>query len=307
MTEAAAARASVELVALLERRIGLTLALRRLEQTVERRTLELRLGLGALPAAAAPRAGSVDLVAEATRQLGELRARGDLADQQDMGPPQAKDRLKIALAQPTPTTLLPAQGSGEDEGSVGGVLGLLGGRRGSLDDDLGGAHAVLTSPDDPFDGWGLRGTGKGGGGIGAATGTGAPLTGHRRGPAKAERARPSGGEARDLPKEGGKSVAAAVVQDSATAVDLSAVPRHHLDRMLQCLPESLRSGGLRIEVKARLGADGGLYQPRVSSSVELPATVESCLVDALTRIRFPAPADGASRVVSFPVWLGPEG
>jgi hypothetical protein len=332
MTEAEATRASTELVALFERRIGLTLALRRITQAIERRMLVLRLESrprsdGAAAAAtstatapSAPRAPVADararadvdeLVAQVAQELAALRERGELSAELESGRFAATGKLNVPITQSTTTAFLPEQGAGDAGGKSGGILGLLGTGQGSLADELGGEAGVLVSRDGELAGVGLRGTDRGWGGVGLAKRKGAGSAGHGKRESKegkADEAEGRGGQAAGPPKDAAKGVAAAVVQDSASPVDLSAVPRRHLDRMLGCLPANLRTGpGLRIDVKARLGADGGLYQPRVSFSVEVPVTVESCLVDVLARLRFPAPPDGASRVVSFPLWLGSGG
>jgi hypothetical protein len=338
LPEAEAARSATELVALLERRVGLTVALRRAARSIERRRLVLQLG-GALPleptavarqagpakvaatksagAAAAAvdepaRAEADRLVAEAAQELGDLRARRELFEQQGQAGLAANARDKLELAQTDSAAISHlAKDSARERAPEQGVLrALLDGQKADLDTSRGDVAGILRGPDAGLDGLGLRGTGEGGGGVGHGIGIGAGLpTGHgqkgKKGARASVEARGGGAPA---PDDATKAVGAAVVADNAAPPDFTPALQRHLGRMLECVPESLRSpSGLRLEVKARLGPDGGLYQPRVSFSVEVPVAVEACVVDVLARVRCPAPSDGASRVVSFPVWLATGG
>ena len=314
LPEAEAARSATELVALLERRVGLSVALRRVARSMERRRLVLQLGAPS-PLDPTPARTEADrLVALAAQELADLRARRELFEQQGQAglAPAAKDRLELAQTESAPVTLLPEPSARAHAREQGVLQALLDGKHAELDADRGDVAGILRSPDGGLGGLGLRGTGEGGGGVGRGIGIGAGLpTGHGQKGKKAARAptEARGGAAAPAAHDDAtKGIAAAVVADSAAPPDFTPALQRHLGRMLECLPESLRSpSGLRLEVKARLGPDGGLYQPRVSFSVEVPVAVEACVVDVLARVRCPAPPDGASRVVSFPVWLATGG
>jgi hypothetical protein len=74
--------------------------------------------------------------------------------------------------------------------------------------------------------------------------------------------------------------------------------------MLDCLPAVLLDDGrMRIDVTARLLADGRLRDVRLRPITPLPPVVGSCLVDVIQAVRAPAP-DGGARAIRFPLWIG---
>ena len=110
----------------------------------------------------------------------------------------------------------------------------------------------------------------------------------------------------DKPDADATRRASVVVQGPPPAGVMPAVQRR-LGGMLECIPAVTRlEGPVRFRVTARLGGDGQLHEALIRSASPLPPTVDACLVDELSRVRAPTPPDGASRMVSFPVWLSGE-
>jgi hypothetical protein len=111
----------------------------------------------------------------------------------------------------------------------------------------------------------------------------------------------------DEPNSGESSRRASVVVQGAPPAGVMSAVQRRLGSMLDCIPAADRtSGPIRFRVTARLGGDGQLHEPVIRSGGALAPTIEACLVDQLVRVRAPAPEDGASRVVAFPVWLSAD-
>jgi hypothetical protein len=101
------------------------------------------------------------------------------------------------------------------------------------------------------------------------------------------------------------SVAEAVVRDPPPPEGVLPAVQQQLPRLTQCVPEDVRArGALLLRVRARIDAEGRLRAPRVDAQEELGPAALACLTDGLERVRIPPLGSGASRVVSFSVWLG---
>ena len=119
----------------------------------------------------------------------------------------------------------------------------------------------------------------------------------------------SGGRGRFGGAAGAGGIAAAAVASNAAVLDgVMPVVRRRLGALVACLPAGqVAAGGVRLEVGARLTADGSFRDIRIGPAAEIAPTASACMADVLGQIRVPAPGGGASRVVSFPLWLAPGG
>ena len=82
-----------------------------------------------------------------------------------------------------------------------------------------------------------------------------------------------------------------------------AVARHH-GQLVACLPQALRSSGLRLRVRARLDAQGAFREPRVLAT-DIDPQVAACIVDRFRQMRV-AGYDRGSRMITVPLWLGSD-
>lgn len=75
-------------------------------------------------------------------------------------------------------------------------------------------------------------------------------------------------------------------------------------RVAACIPRTERSGGIRLEVTARIDKQGALREPHVSGVVGPGAA--ACIADVFRSIRVDNPS-GASHVVIVPLWVPSDG
>jgi hypothetical protein len=100
------------------------------------------------------------------------------------------------------------------------------------------------------------------------------------------------------------AVGEAVVRDSAPPEGVMEAVSQQLPRLTQCVPaDAWTKGDLSVRVRARIDGEGRLRDPRVDAGGSLGPDVTACLADVLGRVRAPAPPDGTSHTVAFPLWL----